>query len=188
LERSGKTQNVITAINAQGSMAAPGARIVPCMPGAELTEVVDERTYKGKISVPLGPVAVAFAGVMKVEEVNPANHTARVTARGADAKESGGANATASFRLEPEGGGSKVLMHMEVALSGSVAQYGHGRMMRQRRRREERLRHSDRQWPRAQCPALVIKRFSSGRRTCLKPLQTFLSTRLSSLGSSTSSA
>ena len=33
--------------------------IVPCMPGAELTEVVDERTYKGKISVPLGPVAVA---------------------------------------------------------------------------------------------------------------------------------
>jgi hypothetical protein len=40
---------------------------------------------------------------MKVEEVNPANHTARVTARGADAKDSGGANATASFRLEPEG-------------------------------------------------------------------------------------
>jgi hypothetical protein len=34
--------------------------------------------------------------------------TARVTARGADAKESGGANATASFRLEPEGSGSKV--------------------------------------------------------------------------------
>jgi hypothetical protein len=29
------------------------------MPGAELTEVVHERTYKGKISVPLGPVAVA---------------------------------------------------------------------------------------------------------------------------------
>jgi len=105
--------------------------IVPCMPGAELTEVVDERTYKGKISVPLGPVAVAFAGVMKVE-VNPANHTARVTARGADAKESGGANATASFRLGPEGSGSKVLMQMEVALSGGVAQYGRGRMLRPR--------------------------------------------------------
>jgi len=104
-------------------------RIVPCMPGAELTEVVDERTYKGKFSVPLGPVAVAFAGVMKVEEANPANHTARVTARGADAKESGGANATASFRLEPEGGGSKVLMHMKVALSGGVAQYGRGRII-----------------------------------------------------------
>jgi uncharacterized protein len=55
-------------------------RIAPCMPGAELTEVADDRTYKGKISVPLGPVALDFDGVMKVEEVDPANHTARVTA------------------------------------------------------------------------------------------------------------
>jgi carbon monoxide dehydrogenase subunit G len=41
-----------------------------------------------------------------LREVNPANHTARVTARGADAKESGGANA--SFWLEPEGSGTKM--------------------------------------------------------------------------------
>jgi len=26
-------------------------RIAPCMPGAELTEVVDQNTYKGKIGV-----------------------------------------------------------------------------------------------------------------------------------------
>jgi carbon monoxide dehydrogenase subunit G len=32
-------------------------RIAPCMPGAELTEVIDPRTYKGKIGVRLGPVA-----------------------------------------------------------------------------------------------------------------------------------
>ena len=35
-------------------------RIAPCVPGAELTEVVDENTYKGKISVKLGPVALTF--------------------------------------------------------------------------------------------------------------------------------
>ena len=29
-------------------------RIAPCMPGAELTEVVDDKTYKGKIAVRLG--------------------------------------------------------------------------------------------------------------------------------------
>ena len=43
---------------------------------------MDDRAYKGKLSVPLGPVAFAFDGVMKVEEVNPDNQTARVTARG----------------------------------------------------------------------------------------------------------
>ena len=42
-------------------------RVAPCMPGAELTEVVDENIYKGKINVRLGPVALTFAGVVKFE-------------------------------------------------------------------------------------------------------------------------
>jgi carbon monoxide dehydrogenase subunit G len=98
-------------------------RIAPCVPGAELTEVVDETTYQGRISVPLGPVVLAFAGVMKLEEVDPGNHTARVTAQGTDSKD-GSAHATASFRVEPAGGGSKVLMHMDLVLSGGVTHYG----------------------------------------------------------------
>ena len=39
-------------------------RIAPCMPGAELTDVVDDKTYKGKIAVRLGPVSLAFAGMV----------------------------------------------------------------------------------------------------------------------------
>ena len=100
-------------------------RIAPCMPGAELTEVVDDTTYKGKISVPLGPVSLVFAGVMKVEEVDPTNHTARVTAHGADAKNGGRANAIASFQLKPKGSGSTVQVHTELMLSGGVSQYGY---------------------------------------------------------------
>jgi hypothetical protein len=60
------------------------------------------------------------------EEIDNANHRARVKAQGTDAKGRGGANATASFRLEPVTGGSKVLVHTDLALSGSVAQYGRG--------------------------------------------------------------
>jgi carbon monoxide dehydrogenase subunit G len=101
-------------------------RIVPCMPGAELTEVVDDRTYKGKIGVRLGPVALAFAGTVKFEEIDDINHRARVAAQGSDAKGRGAANATATFRLEPENGGSKVLVHTNLTLSGAVAQYGRG--------------------------------------------------------------
>src|SRR5208283_2566291 len=51
---------------------------------------------------------------------------ARVKAQGSDAKGRGAANATASFRLEPAGTGSKVLVHTDLALSGAVAQYGRG--------------------------------------------------------------
>jgi len=60
------------------------------------------------------------------EEIDNANHSARVKAQGTDAKGRGGANATASFRLEPMASGSKVLVHTDLALSGSVAQYGRG--------------------------------------------------------------
>jgi len=101
-------------------------RIAPCMPGAQLTEVVDTSTYKGNISVRLGPVALTLAGIVKFEEIDNTKHTARVKAQGNDAKGRGGANAAASFRLEPTAGGSKVLVHTDLTLSGSVAQYGRG--------------------------------------------------------------
>jgi carbon monoxide dehydrogenase subunit G len=101
-------------------------RIAPCMPGAELTEVVDDKTYKGKIGVRLGPVALTFAGTVTFEEIDNVNRSARVKAQGTDAKGRGGANATATFRLEPSGGGAKVLVHTDLSLSGSVAQYGRG--------------------------------------------------------------
>src|SRR6516162_5506055 len=101
-------------------------RIAPCMPGAELTEVLGENRYKGKINVRLGPVALTFAGLVKFDEIDEPNHTARVSAQGTDAKGRGGANAKSEFRLEPAGAGSKVLVHTNLTLSGAVAQYGRG--------------------------------------------------------------
>src|SRR5580704_8074732 len=109
-------------------------RIAPCMPGAEVTEVIDDKTYKGRIAVRLGPVSLAFAGVIRFEELDGVNYTARVKAQGSDAKGRGAANAAASFRLEPAGSGSagsgtagtRVLVHTDLALSGAVAQYGRG--------------------------------------------------------------
>jgi hypothetical protein len=101
-------------------------RIAPCMPGAELTDVIDDRTYKGKIGVRLGPVALTFAGIVKFEDIDDANRKARVAAQGNDAKGRGAANAIATFHLEPANGGTKVLVHTNLTLSGAVAQYGRG--------------------------------------------------------------
>src|SRR3954453_959759 len=100
--------------------------IAPCMPGAQLTEVVDDKSYKGNIAVRLGPVALTFAGLGTFEEIDNTNHTARVKAQGTDAKGRGSAQAAATFRLEPSAAGSKVLVHTDLTLSGAVAQYGRG--------------------------------------------------------------
>lgn len=100
--------------------------IAPCMPGAQLTEVIDDKNYKGNIAVRLGPVALTFAGIVTFEEIDNDNHSARVRAQGTDAKGRGSAQAKATFKLEPSATGSKVLVHTDLTLSGSVAQYGRG--------------------------------------------------------------
>jgi carbon monoxide dehydrogenase subunit G len=101
-------------------------RIAPCMPGAELLEVIDAQTYKGKVLVKLGPVALAFVGTAKFEEIDEAAHTARVKAQGTDSKGRGGAHALVTFKLAPVAAGTQVDVHTNVNLTGSVAQYGRG--------------------------------------------------------------
>lgn len=99
-------------------------RIAPCMPGAELTGAVDKQTYNGKVSVKLGPVALAFAGQVKFTEIDEANLKARAKAQGKDSKGRGGANATVDFHIEQVAAGSRVVVKTNLSLSGAVAQYG----------------------------------------------------------------
>ncbi|MDX3908035.1 MAG: SRPBCC family protein [Pigmentiphaga sp.] len=101
-------------------------RIVPCMPGAELVEIVDDKTFKGKVSVKLGPVALVFVCTAVFEEIDNTAHRARLKAQGADAKGRGNANALIAFRLEPAPEGSLVTIDTDLNLFGAVAQYGRG--------------------------------------------------------------
>jgi hypothetical protein len=101
-------------------------RIAACIPGAELTEVVDERTYKGKVAVRIGPVAMSLVGRARLEEIDHVNRRARVKAQGADPKGRGSTDSVIDFRLEPAGNGTRVLIHTDVKLAGAIAQYSRG--------------------------------------------------------------
>jgi carbon monoxide dehydrogenase subunit G len=101
-------------------------RIAPCMPGATLTEVVDAETYKGMVSVKIGPVALVFSGTARFREIDPVKKTAVVKAQGNDTKGRGNANAVVSFSLATAPDGSIVTVKTNLNLSGSVAQYGRG--------------------------------------------------------------
>jgi carbon monoxide dehydrogenase subunit G len=98
--------------------------LVPCMPGAELLAVEDERSYRGQVKVKLGPVSVAFRGRARLVEVDEAQHLVRATASGTEEKGRGSAQADVSFRLSPDGGGTRVNVVSDIALAGAVAQYG----------------------------------------------------------------
>jgi carbon monoxide dehydrogenase subunit G len=99
-------------------------RIAPCMPGAELTEAVDDRHFKGNAKVRVGPVQLSFAGEAELVEVDASAHTARLRAKGNDTKGRGAAQADVTFALADDGGQTRVDIATDLNLTGSVAQYG----------------------------------------------------------------
>jgi uncharacterized protein len=101
--------------------------IAPCMPGAELTEAVDERTWKGKVHVKFGPVQMAFIGTVVVEERDDATHRARLSAKGTEQRGKGAANAKVESWLEPAGEeGTTVRIRSDITITGAAAQLSRG--------------------------------------------------------------
>jgi carbon monoxide dehydrogenase subunit G len=104
-------------------------RIAPCMPGAELTETVDDRTWKGRVSMKFGPVAMSFAGTVVMQERDDAAHRVVLSAKGMEQKGKGAANATVTSWLEPADDGSTVVkMRADISLTGAAAQLSRGLM------------------------------------------------------------
>jgi len=100
-------------------------RIAPCMPGAELVEMVGEGTYKGLARVKIGPIALQFNGEAEIIEVDDSARRAIVHAKGADGKGRGTADATVCFALAPQGErNTLVQVETNLNLTGAVAQYG----------------------------------------------------------------
>ena len=102
-------------------------RIAPCMPGAELTETVDDSTWKGKVNMKFGPVAMSFAGTVEMAERDDAAHRAILRAKGMEQRGKGAANATVTSWLEPaDAGRTTVKMTADITLSGAAAQMSRG--------------------------------------------------------------
>ena len=103
-------------------------RVAPCMPGAELTEVVDDTTWKGKVHMKLGPVSLAFAGTVTMQERDDEARRVVLAAKGMEQKGKGAANASVTSWLEPgDGEGeTKVKMKADIHLTGTVAQLSRG--------------------------------------------------------------
>jgi carbon monoxide dehydrogenase subunit G len=102
-------------------------QIAPCMPGAELTEAVDDRTWKGKVHVKFGPVQMAFSGTVVMEERDDQAHRARLSAKGTEQRGKGAATAKVESWLEPAGDGSTAVhIRSDITITGAAAQLSRG--------------------------------------------------------------
>jgi uncharacterized protein len=101
-------------------------RVAPCMPGAELTEVVDDSNWKAKIAVKLGPVSLTFGTDVKLQEADEAARKVTLSADGRELRGRGAARATVESSLTSVNGGTRVDIVTDLSLTGPAAQYGRG--------------------------------------------------------------
>src|SRR5580765_1187087 len=76
-------------------------KVAPCMPGAELTETVDDTTWKGKVAIKLGPVSMGFAGTVKMTERDDQAHHVVLKADGREQRGRGAAAAVVAIDMGP---------------------------------------------------------------------------------------
>ena len=104
--------------------------VAGCMPGAKITERVDDTHYKGTISVRVGPAGMSFKGDLEVRELDAVMRTLHLVGKGSDTSGTSGASMDLVARTEPgvTEGTSNLVGRSEITMSGKAAAFG-GRMM-----------------------------------------------------------
>ncbi len=102
-------------------------KVVVCMPGAELVEIQDERTFLGKVKVKVGPVTVGYKGRIQLTEVDEQNHRIRMVGEGREEGGAGSARVTmTSYLSSLSNGGTEAVFQADVDLVGKIVQFGRG--------------------------------------------------------------
>ncbi len=105
--------------------------VASCMPGAEITDKVDEHNYKGKVKMKIGPAAMAFNGDIVINNVDAEKRELNLVGKGQDSK--GTSSATmdlTAWITEADAGRSTLKGSASVTVTGKAASLG-GRMMMQ---------------------------------------------------------
>lgn len=101
------------------------SKIVSCVPGAELTEKIDDQNYKGKVNLKFGPVAANYNGQVIIEKEDAENHELFLKGKGTDTRGKGGANMEMTGKLEAKADDkTSVNFSMLISVTGMLAQFG----------------------------------------------------------------
>src|SRR5215831_16646666 len=100
-------------------------KVATCVPGAEITEQVDDKTYRGAIKVKVGPSVTDYKGEVQIVRLDAQNHEIEILGKGQDVRGRGSASMkmTGALRALADGG-TEVKSVSEVNIVGILAQMG----------------------------------------------------------------
>ena len=99
-------------------------KIVACVPGASITEKIDDRNYRGNVTSSFGPVKASYNGEITISELDPALYKMTLIGKGVDSKGKGSADMTMNGILSKLNGATAVKFIMEISITGMLAQFG----------------------------------------------------------------
>ena len=103
-------------------------RVAGALPGAEITEKLDENTYKGGMGVKVGPLAAAYTGTVAFD-LDEEARAAVVHARGQGKAGMGNADMKMTSRVVALGDSeTEVTVEANLTVTGILAQLGRGMM------------------------------------------------------------
>ena len=98
--------------------------IVVCIPGAQLTETIDEDHFKGKVSVKIGPVIAKFLGEVEFSKRDSSIYELVIMGKGADINGNGGSAMNMGLTLNELETCTEAYCKMTVSITGRIAQFG----------------------------------------------------------------
>jgi hypothetical protein len=120
------TFEVAAPVDAAWNLLNDVPNVLPCMPGAELVEVVSESAWKARLHVKLGPISLQFLADVSREEMDEQSGRVVLLTRAREAKGRGSAEARIESAMTATEAGTKVDLFTDLELRGAVAQYGRG--------------------------------------------------------------
>ena len=98
-------------------------KLSECVPGIESVEAVNDKTYKGKLVVKVGPIKSTFSGTVNLTDVE-APYRIAGSVEGDDRASASSVKALFIGTLKSVDGGTEAAFEVEANLRGRLAQFG----------------------------------------------------------------
>lgn len=120
-----KTFQVKESVDKVWTFLSDPRKIALCVPGAQITEQLDEKTYSGAIHVKVGPSVTDYKGEVQIVRLDPQNHEIEILGKGQDVRGRGSASMKMTGKLRSlDDGGTEVTSISELNVVGILAQMG----------------------------------------------------------------
>ena len=97
--------------------------VAACIPGAELTDIAEDHSFRGAFRLKVGPLSVKLDGEGRLERDDQAR-TGKIEGKGVDRRGGSRVSATMSYQVESAGDGARLRVIADLNLAGQLSQIG----------------------------------------------------------------